>query len=163
MADVNDVAVERADLRDGETEIVDLEAQLWRQVHPTQVSRQESKDVVGPGAFQDIVGPGAFIGTPAARDEVSTSMASVVDAAEAYEHYTKTLKLKSAGTYTVTVGVVVGAEARVVDDSRLQTGDNPVRGHAYIDLRGMPRVLQRRARSAMANYATKFGRVYPEV
>lgn len=163
VPDVNDVAVEREELREGETEIEDRVAQLWRQVHPTHVSRHKLKDVVGPDAFQELVGPGAFSGTSAAKYEVSTSMASVVDAKEAYEHYTESLQLTSAGTYTVTVGVIADTEARVIDDSKLQTGENPVRGHAYIDLRGMPRTLQRRARSTMADYATKIGRVYPEM
>lgn len=163
MPDVNDVAVEREDLREGEIEIDDRVAQLWRQVHPTHVFQQKLKDVVGPDAFQELVGSGAFSGTSSAKYEVSTSMASTVDAKEAYEHYTQSLGLKSAGTYTVTVGVVIDAEARVIDDSNLQTGENAVRGHAYIDLRGMPKTLQRRARSTMADYATKTGRVYPEM
>lgn len=162
MPEMESVEITREELRAGEVEILNLEEQLWRQVHPDNVTRQESKDIVGSEAFLDVVGPGAFRGSPAAREEVSTSMASVVTAVEAYEHYTGVLALKSAGSYSVTVETVVSAYARVVDDSALQIGDISVKGHAFIDLRGMEKALQRRARSVMADHATKAGRVHPQ-
>lgn len=148
------MSISREPLRGSEQRLIDENKILWRQVHPKDLD----KDVVGPGAFAT-VSPGAFVGTSAARYEVSTSMHPEVTAEAAYVHYTKTNA--SAGSYKVQISHVHQAFAVAIDDSDMQTGDDPVVGHAYIDLRGMPRQLQRRARSVLANAATKNKRVFP--
>lgn len=146
----------RTSLKTGERELTSNNETLWRQVHPNNLTQQ----VVSSDAFIEIVDPGAFVGTSSARYEVSTCMASTVSAEDAYIHYTKTHE--SEGSYAVTVEHVAIGFARVIDDRILQTGDDPVLGHAYIDLRGMPKKLQRRARSLLADAATKAGRVHPK-
>ncbi|POH58281.1 hypothetical protein [Arthrobacter glacialis] len=148
-------AISREDFRPGEVEIISPNEKLWRQVHENNLVMA----VVSESAFLEVVDPAAFAGTPSARYEVSTCMESAVDAEQAHKHYTKTHS--SAGTFEVSVEQVSNAFARAVDDSTLQTGSDPIVGHAYIDLRGMHKTLQRRARSELADAATKAKRIYP--
>lgn len=146
--------IQREPLRGSEQFLVDPEKTLWRQVHPNHLDT----DVVGPGAFETVSSQ-AFSGTPSARLEISTCMHPEVTAEAAFEHYVKTNA--SAGSFKVQVKNVHQAKAVAVDDSDMQVGEDPVLGHAFIDLRGMPKLLQRRARSLLADVATKNRRVYP--
>ena len=146
--------IKRPALRPLEVDITVASERLWRQVHPNNVK----SNIVNSEAFLE-VDAAAFVGTPEARYEVSTSMASVVSAQEAHEHFIQTLE--SAGSYMVTVADVVAAHSRAIDDSATYTSEGDVVGHAIIDLRGMPRTLQRRARSHLAHVATQHGSQFP--
>lgn len=148
-------AIDPPSLRPLEQLLTDHSETLWRQVHPNNVKGGILNNV----AFEEVVSPEALVGTPAARYEVSTSMASVVSAEDAYTHFIK--HHSSAGSYSVSVGDVESSLARAIDDSAKYTGEGDVVGHAYIDLRGLPRPLQRRARSILALAATRNGRMFP--
>lgn len=150
-------AIDRPGLGALEIEIADHEEALWRQVHPNNVK----SGVLNNDAFAEIVDQAAFLGTSKAKYEVSTSMGSVVSAQEAHEHYIRSLA--SDGSYMVTVADVVASNSRAIDDSATYTAESDVVGHAIIDLRGMPKVLQRRARSHLAHVATNYGRQFPTV
>lgn len=147
--------IKRPEFRSLEILLEDRNEILWRQVHPNNVS----EGVVNNVAFDEVISPEALVGTPKARYEVSASMASAVSAQDAYEHFTK--NHLSAGSYAVSVGDVQTSLARAIDDSATYTAQGDVVGHAIIDLRGMPRVLQKRARSILALAATRNRRKFP--
>lgn len=149
-------AIQRPSLRPLEIEIEDSAETLWRQVHPNNIN----SGVLNNAAFVEaVVADTAFVGTKAAKYEVSTSMGSVVTAQDAHEHFI--LALVSAGSYMVTVADVISSNSRAIDDSATYILEGDVVGHAIIDLRGMPRILQRRARSHLAHVATQHGRQFP--
>lgn len=147
-------SIQRLPLRHLEVELADPGETLWRQVHPNNVKL----GVLNGEAFTE-VDQAAFVGTPDAKYEVSTSMASAVSAQAAHEHYV--LKNKSDGSYMVTLADVTASNSRAIDDSATYTNEGDVVGHAFIDFRGMPKKLQRRARSHLAHAATHYGRKFP--
>ena len=105
----------------GEGPLADPKELLYRQVHPSWV--------------QDGV-PSSQAFKPTKKDAgmLSVALGSKTSAEGAFNHYVQVLKLKSAGTWAVTVGEVTGAgltsQAQPLDD-------NP--DHGFIDFRGRGR------------------------
>ena len=105
-------------LAEGETEIVDADEVLRRQIHPKQVQHDE----ITSGVFST------------RNNMVSTFREAVVTADEAHRIHTEEFGLETIGSCVVSVGDVKDAELRAVDDSALPDV-HP--SHAYIDTRGL--------------------------
>lgn len=132
------------ELRDCEQEITEAGELLWRQVHPRFV-----RDGV-------VIAEG-FVGPQPGTSEISVVRSSVRSSVQARAHHTERLGLDSAGTWAVSVGEVVEAQGRSIDDAECPEVETP--GHAYVDLRLLSRNERKRARVVLATAATNRGRV----
>lgn len=119
---------------------------VWRQIHPNNVDR-------------GIVSSGGFAGTEEDRYRVSGARGATTTAEAAFEFHTSELGLKSAGTWAITTTQADQAGCRSIDDSECLDVETP--GHCYIDLRGLPKAEQRKARAELASAATARGRQHP--
>lgn len=105
-------------LAEGETEIVDVDEVLCRQIHPKQMQQ----NTITSGVFST------------RSNKVSTYRGSIVTAEEAHRIHTEEFALETIGSCVVNVGDVKDANVRAVDDSALPDV-HP--SHAYIDMRGL--------------------------
>jgi hypothetical protein len=116
---------------------------LYRQVHPNWV--------------EDGV-PSYLAFRPTTKDEgqLSVDQGSLITAEDAYRQHTTIRKLKSAGTWAVTVGEADGAALKSFDDHE----DDPP-AHGFIDFRGLGKREAQRNAAILAARAHKRGRLYP--
>jgi hypothetical protein len=140
---VSDPTPSWPELRDGEFQLTDPSELLWRQVNPIWYNN----GVVSDLAFRPSSSDGGLL---------STSRESRQSATAAFEHHTLILRLKSVGTWGVSVNEVDQAGARAIDDSRC--GEQPMPpGHASIDMRPHERKDARAIRTTLAARATARG------
>ncbi|MFC9092142.1 hypothetical protein [Streptomyces sp. NPDC057072] len=127
-------------LRPGEVELTDAGEEIWRQINPAFVHDGR----VSSQAF-----------TPTVKDsgELSVNRATRVTSKAAFEYHTQNLELTSAGVYSLTVGEVVDASLRVVDDSAVEDGEPRPPGHAFVDFKGV--TTGKRAKKIGANLREK--------
>ncbi len=104
-------------LVEGETEILDLEEKLRRQVHSSQVQA----GTITSGVFST-------------GDHMVSTFREAVPPEEAHRIHTKEYGLKTIGSCVVSVGDVKAAQLRAVDDSAVPDV-HP--SHSYIDMRGL--------------------------
>ncbi|MDR1152483.1 MAG: hypothetical protein LBK72_08435 [Bifidobacteriaceae bacterium] len=95
------------------------------------------------------------------KGKLSAARSSLVSAQVAYEERLAAGG-KTAGTYGVSVGEVLTAGSRVVDDSAMTGPTGGPTGHVFIDLRHLAsRIERRRFAAAMRNAAMARGRLWP--
>lgn len=116
---------------------------LYRQVHPTWVDD-------GVPSCQ------AFAPTRKDEGKLSIARGSLTTAEGAYRHYTSVLKLRSAGTWSVTVGealtATLGSFAEPLPDDA---------AHGYVDFRGLGRRDAERKAKLLLPHAIDRGRLHP--
>ena len=131
-------------LTEGELLLEEQSEVLRRQAHPHFV-------------HNGTISSQAFRPTPGDAGQLSVRRESL-SAEDAFKDHCDTYGLKSAGTWGVSVGEVIEAGARTIDDSA--TPDAP-KAHAYIDFRSLnPRETQKVSK-ILKNYAHRRGRLYP--
>jgi hypothetical protein len=123
---------------------------LWRQVNPQFANNGQ----VTSQAFRPNSEDGNL---------VSTSRESKQNAEGAFQFHTTTLDLESAGTWCVSVGEVMAADARAIDDSESASAPPPPcpPGHTSIDMRPFGKSMCRKIGSKLSENANVRGRQYP--
>ena len=128
----------------GERPLAEPDELLFRQVHPSWV--------------QDGV-PSSQVFKPTKKDAgmLSIALGSKTSPERAFDHHTQVLKLKSAGTWAVTVGEVkgvgLGSYAQPLDD-------NP--DHGFIDFREIGRGQIERSAKLLLAKARNRGCLYSQ-
>jgi hypothetical protein len=134
-------------LHAGEELLVDPDELYLRQCSPLHFSDGQVSDLLFKQSSQD-------------GGKLSGSRSSRCTPEEAYEFRVKTLGKPSSGTWGVTVGDIVGAMSRVVDDSGSESAPSaPIPpGHAYLDFRHVKaKADERRLRSTLTIIANRSG------
>ena len=128
-------------LRADETEIVNLEEELRRQIHPSQVR----DNTITTGVFST-------------RDQMVSTFREAVPPEEAHRIHTEEFGLQTVGSCVVSVGDVKRAGLRAVDDSAVQ-GVHP--SHSYIDMRGLGKSARDKAAKELKRAALQNQIWYP--
>lgn len=129
--------------------LIDEAELLYRQVHPGFV-------VDGRVTGQ------AFRPTKKDDDKLSVARSSLTTPQGAYEHFTTTLALASAGSWGVTVGEC-RAQALPVRPDPLSEPDVPDPAHAYVDFEDVSKSQAEAKAARLARIATARGRLFPDV
>ena len=118
---------------------------LRRQVHPNFV-------------HNGTISSQAFRPTPGDTGQLSVRRESL-SAEDAFKDHCDTYGLKSAGTWGVSVGEVIEAGVRTIDDSART--DAP-KAHAYIDFRSLTASETQKVSKILKSRAHRRGRLYPQ-
>lgn len=103
------------------SELHDEAELLFRQVHPNFIDDGEPSSQ-------------AFRPTTKDQGKLSVSRSSKTSPENAFRHHTETLKLKSGGSWAVSVGEALGVQLHSFDDP---LRENPA--HAFVDFRQLSR------------------------
>ncbi|MEU5286505.1 hypothetical protein N7925_19635 [Streptomyces sp. CA-278952] len=123
--------MEPHELRSGEHELDTPLELLWRQINPSHIEN-------------GVISKLAFVPGENDKGQLSTARSKSVTAQAAFEHHTVVLQLGSIGSYAVTVGEIIDAGLRAVDDSAIQEQKPPTPGHTYVDYRSIASKNQRK-------------------
>lgn len=123
-------------LLDGEILLTDVDEVLFRQATTPlwdAINRQPSSTAFGPASID--------------AQKPSFSRSSLVTAQASRDWHQKNAKSPSHGVWGCTVGEVIAAASRAIDDSATPGPKAP--GHAYVDYRGYNKSQERLLRSRL--------------